>query len=102
MSPPDDMVPRAALVAVAESFNALKVLEKRRAATQAQLIRGCVQALRKENPAFGMDKIREHKKNQDKALIYLEALATMLEDQSNLSDNPTAQSTEGEPPCTSA
>ena len=114
---PDDMVPRATLVAVAESFNALKVLERQRAATQAEMIRACLAAIRMDVSTYRcrhldtyskerVDQVRKNKKDQAQAFIYLEALATMLEDQSAaaLSDNLTtsAPSTEGEPPCISA
>jgi hypothetical protein len=64
------------------------------------MIRWCVQKLRMDA------RDAEQRKEKKQAVLYLEYLATRLEDQSAavLSDNLTtpAPSTEGEPPCISA
>lgn len=106
MSAPDDMVPRATLVAVAESFRALKVLELRRAATQAKLIRTCLAAIRMDVNTYRVptyqsmfakervEQVAKNKKDQQKGYIYLEVLATMLEDQANAKPTEPPSSTE--------
>lgn len=111
MSTPDnDMVPRATLVAVAESFNALKALERQRAATQAEMIRTCLAAIRMDVNNYRVpshlnmfdkqriEQVKKNKQDQKKAFIYLEVLATMLEDQANAKPTEPPSSTERQEP----
>ena len=109
MTAPDDMVPRATLVAVAEGFHALKALERQRAATQAEMIRACLVAIRMDVHSYRCghlsqfskerrEQVRKNKEDQKKAFIYLEVLATMLEDQANAKPTEPPSSTERQEP----
>lgn len=80
----DTTVPRAKVIQIAESFHQLMTLRDKQAHTQAQMIRGCLQAIRKANEPMPFADVKERRKrneDRDLALLYLESLATTLEDQ---------------------
>ena len=97
-------VPREKVVQIAENVRELRDLTKRQQATQAQMIRWCVMALRQTEAqaqrSLEAERVREQRagkryrpvglhepgkkvrEDKVKALLYLEWLATQLEDQS--------------------
>ena len=85
-------VPREKVVAIAENVRELHELFRQQKATQAELIRWCVQELRADTNTHRLrgfedwhtkrQIIAENRENKAKALLYLEWLATQLEDQS--------------------
>ena len=99
-------MPKATVVALAENIRDLLALKDREKATMAKIIRSCVQELRAdprmhrlrghESAAQRASIIAENQRNQDKALLYLEHLATRLEDAAIITES---QSTEGEVLC---
>lgn len=107
---PEETVPKATAVTLAANIRNLLALKAREKATMAELIRWCVRELRADPRAHrlrghetAVDRTRiiaENQQNQAKAILYLEWLATELEDRS-CSDYPN-KSTEGEAPCISA
>lgn len=82
-------VPRQVLERVAAGYHELVALKVRQAATQAELIRGCVAELRSDPNTYRLRghetyseaaRIRqENRENKALALLYLEWLATNLE-----------------------
>lgn len=72
-----DPVPYATVEALAKSIRDLRELERSKSATQAELIRWCVRALKQTTGSA--KKVRE---DRAKAILYLEWLATQLENQS--------------------
>lgn len=105
-----DPVPFATVEALAKNIRDLQELERRRAATQAELIRGCVTCLRMDSRSYRLRGhessterariIKENYENQSKAMLYLEWLATQLEKQSVRS--PDIDLSKGTDPCTQA
>jgi len=92
--PPTDRapVPFATVEVLAKNIRELRELEQRKAATQAELIRWCVHCLRttpeqcagvRRAEGFTASNAarRAHVEDQKKALLYLEWLATSLENQ---------------------
>lgn len=87
-----DPVPFATVEALAKNIRELRELEQRKAATQAELIRWCVHYLRMDPTSYRLRGyetstersriIKENKDNKAKALLYLEWLATSLENNS--------------------
>lgn len=76
---------------IAESMHQLRQLNAERMATQAQLIRWCVTALRIDPEKYRISGfelsskrkviIAENRRNQQLAYVYLDLLATQLEDE---------------------
>lgn len=90
-------VPRETLVQVVESYNQLLDLKVKQAALMAEMIRGCISTLQcdpKDTRAYRMAQgfsaeakaTKEHRENQKKAWLYLQHVATMLEDMSGRPD----------------
>lgn len=90
-----------------------EALQRKEKATMAEMIRACLAAIRMDVQNYRCghlsqyskertEQVRKNKQDQKKAFIYLEVLATMLEDQANLkpSDDLTL-SNEGEASCIS-
>lgn len=85
-------VPREKVVAIAENIRELHELFWRQKAAQVKLVRWCVQELRADTNTHRLrgfedwhtkcQIIAENRENKAKALLYLEWLATQLEDQS--------------------
>lgn len=83
-------IPREKLVTIVESYNHLLDLYRQQKATQAQLVRWCVHMLRIDPRTYRTRghrssvehaaQVAENKREQALALLYLEWLATQLED----------------------
>lgn len=81
-------IPRERLDTIVESYNHLLDLHRQQKATQAQLLRWCVHMLRIDPRTYRMRghrsshaaQVAENKREQALALLYLEWLATQLED----------------------
>lgn len=77
---------------LAKNIRELRELERKQKATQAELIRGCVHCLRMDPTSYRLRGyetltersriIKENKDNKAKAILYLEWLATQLENNS--------------------
>lgn len=72
-------VPRETVEEIVRNVHAIMALEDRRKLTQAELIRWCLQALRRPAPAHPERKA-EWRRDMLLAPLYLEWLATQLED----------------------
>ena len=105
MSQPDT-IPREKVVQIAQSYRDLDALYKQQAAKQAELIRGCLQQIRRDDNhgtahlGFREASAKRKKNREEHALVFLhlEWLVTQLENRSG----PLTVSTEGEPPCSQA
>lgn len=105
-----DPVPFATVQELGRQVRELQELQRRQQATQAELIRWCVQCLRMdprnhrlrghETATERARIIKENQNDKAKALVYLEWLATQLENQSVRS--PDSDPSKGTDPCTQA
>ena len=75
-------VPHAKVDQIAKAFHELMTLKDRQASTMAELLRHCTAALRRTpGPFDDAAKRREIAADKRKALLYLDYLATQLENQ---------------------
>ena len=76
-------VPREKVVAIAENIRELMELKARQLGTMAEMIRWCVVALRRKTDSFTTSAQRQEiNSDKAKALLYLEHLATKMENES--------------------
>ena len=98
----DTTIPREKVEQLAANIHELLALKDNQAGTMAEMIRGCIAAIRQGDDPNSSPKVRraegwiargaatkEVRNDKARALLYLEYLATQLEN----------QSTKGEPPC---
>lgn len=89
----DTTVPRETVVQIAKAYNELMELKARQADLMAQMIRGCIAKLRqsaddtramRQACGFAEQKAARvlHQRDQAKAWLYLDYVATQLENQS--------------------
>ena len=82
--PEPEPVPREKVVQIAEQYREIEALRRQQSGTQAKMIRACVSEIRQpaSGPFMTVEQRRKAKQTHDQALLYLEALATMLENES--------------------
>lgn len=90
-------IPREKVVEIAELYNQLLDLKAQQASKMAEMIRACISTLQcdpKDTRAYRMAQgfsaeakaTKEHREDQKRAWLYLQHVATMLEDMSGRPD----------------